>query len=234
MTAESLADSEKSVEAGISPQVYEAELQKLFAANSAATGSIPNSAAGSPVYGFPTSAVPQGLAGSLADLDASKIAGLSPEVYGLPGEAELQKLFAAVFRAFSGSIPASAGSGSSFYFLDELKDNGFNAQAPSLGSAHPPFDVQLVRRDFPILKERVNGYPIAWLDNAATTQKPQVVIDRVSYFYEHENSNIHRAAHELAARATDAYEKARDTVAHFLNAPSSARYYFCPWYHRGH
>jgi len=78
-----------------------------------------------------------------------------------------------------------------------------------------------VRRDFPILKEHVNGYPLAWLDNAATTQKPQVVIDRLSYFYEHENSNVHRAAHELAARATDAYEKARDTVAHFLNAPSA-------------
>ena len=221
LAAEALADSDKSAEADISPQVYEAELQKLFVANSAATGSIPNSAAGSPVYGFPTSAVPQGLAGSLADLDASKIAGLSPEVYGLPGEAELQKLFAAFSVPSPVSIPASAGSGSSFYFLDELKDNGFNAQAPSLGSAHPPFDVQIVRRDFPILKERVNGYPIAWLDNAATTQKPQVVIDRVSYFYEHENSNIHRAAHELAARATDAYEKARDTVARFLNAPSS-------------
>ena len=141
-------------------------------------------------------------------------------VYGLPGEAELQKLFAP-FSAPSGNTPVSAGLGSSFYFLDELKTGGFNAQAPSLGSAHPPFDVHVLRRDFPILKERVNGYPLAWFDNAATTQKPQVVINRVSYFYEHENSNIHRAAHELAARATDAYEKARDTVAHFLNAPSS-------------
>ena len=84
----------------------------------------------------------------------------------------------------------------------------------------------IVRRDFPILKERVNGYPLAWLDNAATTQKPQVVIDRVSYFYEHENSNIHRAAHELAARATDAYEKARDTVAKFLNASSAEEIVF--------
>ena len=64
------------------------------------------------------------------------------------------------------------------------------------------------------------------MDNAATTQKPQVVIDRVSYFYEHENSNIHRAAHELAARATDAYEKSRDTVAHFLNASSSEEIIF--------
>ena len=77
------------------------------------------------------------------------------------------------------------------------------------------------RNALPILKERVNGYPLAWLDIAATTQKPQVLIDRVSYFYEHENSNIHRAAHELAARSTDPYEKAPDTVAKFLNAPSS-------------
>jgi cysteine desulfurase/selenocysteine lyase len=80
--------------------------------------------------------------------------------------------------------------------------------------------------DFPILQERVNGYPLAWLDNAATTQKPQAVIERISAFYQHENSNIHRAAHELAARATDAYEGARDIVARFINAPSSSEVVF--------
>jgi cysteine desulfurase / selenocysteine lyase len=90
-----------------------------------------------------------------------------------------------------------------------------------MGFAHPPFDVELIRRDFPILQERVNGQQLVWFDNAATTQKPKVVIDRIAYFYEHENSNIHRAAHELAARATDAYEKARSTVARFINASSS-------------
>ena len=147
------------------------------------------------------------------------IAGLSPEAYGLPSEAELQKLLSP-----AATIPASSGSGSSFYFIDELKSGGFNS--PALSSAHPPFDVQAVRRDFPILKERVNGHPLVWFDNAATTQKPQVVIDRISSFYEHENSNIHRAAHELAARATDAYEKARDTVAHFMNASSSSEIVF--------
>ena len=55
----------------------------------------------------------------------------------------------------------------------------------------------------------VNGRPLIWFDNAATTQKPQAVIDRISYFYQHENSNIHRAAHELAARATDAWCRGR-------------------------
>jgi cysteine desulfurase / selenocysteine lyase len=93
-------------------------------------------------------------------------------------------------------------------------------------SAHPPFDVHAIRRDFPILQERVNGRQIVWFDNAATTQKPQAVIDRLAYFYAHENSNIHRAAHELAARATDAYEGARETVRRFIGAGSSEEIVF--------
>jgi cysteine desulfurase/selenocysteine lyase len=92
----------------------------------------------------------------------------------------------------------------------------------SLRSRGPdPFDANVLKRQFPILSERVRGKRLVWLDNAATTQKPQAVIDRVSYFYEHENSNIHRAAHTLAARATDAYESARESVRRFLKAPST-------------
>ena len=81
-------------------------------------------------------------------------------------------------------------------------------------------DVDAVRRDFPILRERVHGKPLAWLDNAATTQKPQAVTDAIARFYAHDNSNIHRGAHTLAARATDAYEHSRQTVATFLGANS--------------
>jgi cysteine desulfurase/selenocysteine lyase len=76
------------------------------------------------------------------------------------------------------------------------------------------------RSDFPILSERIHGRPLIWLDNAATTQKPRSVIERLTEYYSHENSNIHRAAHTLAARATDAYENARSTVARFINASS--------------
>jgi cysteine desulfurase/selenocysteine lyase len=94
--------------------------------------------------------------------------------------------------------------------------------AKDLNLSSYSFDAEALKRDFPILRERVNGRPLVWLDNAATTQKPQSVIDRLKYFYEHENSNVHRAAHELAARATDAYESAREKVRRFLNA-SSAR-----------
>jgi cysteine desulfurase/selenocysteine lyase len=78
-----------------------------------------------------------------------------------------------------------------------------------------------IRADFPILGEVVDGKPLVWLDNAATTQRPWAVINRLSYFYQHENSNVHRAAHTLAARADDAYEGARQEVADFLGAPSA-------------
>ena len=75
-----------------------------------------------------------------------------------------------------------------------------------------------IRNDFPILKEKINGNPLVWLDNGATTQRPQAVIDRLTYYYTHENSNVHRGAHELAARSTDAYENARQIVADFIGA----------------
>lgn len=97
---------------------------------------------------------------------------------------------------------------------------------PDLGVAKRPLDPRLIRRDFPILEERVHGRPLIWLDNAATTQKPNAVIDRISYFYRHENSNIHRAAHTLAARATDAYESAREKTRRFLNASSTREIIF--------
>ncbi len=95
-----------------------------------------------------------------------------------------------------------------------------------LGVAKRPLDPRLIRQDFPILQERVHGRQLIWLDNAATTQKPNAVIDRLSYFYQHENSNIHRAAHTLAARATDAYESAREKTRRFLNASSTREIIF--------
>jgi cysteine desulfurase / selenocysteine lyase len=94
----------------------------------------------------------------------------------------------------------------------------------SLGT--PIFDPHVIKREFPILNESIRGKRLVWLDNAATTQKPQTVIDRLSYFYEHENSNVHRAAHTLAARATDAYESARESVRRFIKAPSKREIVF--------
>jgi len=101
-----------------------------------------------------------------------------------------------------------------------------HALVPDLQLAPRPFDPHTARRDFPILEERVHGKPLIWLDNAATTQKPKAVIDRLSKFYRHENSNIHRAAHTLAARSTDAYEAARGKVQRFLGAGSAEEIVF--------
>jgi cysteine desulfurase/selenocysteine lyase len=75
-----------------------------------------------------------------------------------------------------------------------------------------------IRDDFPALHQQVNGRPLVYLDNAATTQRPRVVIDALSRFYEHDNANVHRGLHALSMRATDAYEGARARVAKFINA----------------
>ena len=103
---------------------------------------------------------------------------------------------------------------------------GCSRGSPSPSEGARPFDVPAIRRDFPILHQQVHGKPLAWLDNAATTQKPQSVIDALSSFYAHDNSNIHRGAHTLAARATDAFEQARQKVQTFLGASSAKEIIF--------
>ena len=85
-------------------------------------------------------------------------------------------------------------------------------------SEESAFDVQAIRRDFPILAQTINGQPLAYLDNAATAQKPRSVIDAITHYYEHDNANIHRGVHALSVRATDAYEKARSTSQRFVGA----------------
>ena len=85
----------------------------------------------------------------------------------------------------------------------------------------PAWNVEAVRRDFPVLSQQVYGVPLAYLDNAATAQKPQAVIDALTHYYTHDGANVHRAVHTLAARATAAYEAAREQVREFLHARSS-------------
>lgn len=143
----------------------------------------------------------------------------------LPGAQELGVVLSSL-----GQSGFPAGGAQPYYFLGGEPPFRSGIQVPSshghdaflAGQTLPgqAYDVQALRQDFPILGERVNGRPLIWLDNAATTQKPQAVIDRIAHFYAHENSNIHRAAHELAARATDAYETARESARRFINARS--------------
>jgi cysteine desulfurase/selenocysteine lyase len=89
-----------------------------------------------------------------------------------------------------------------------------------------PLDVERIRQDFPILDQQINGWPLAYLDNAATAQKPNCVIEAMDHYYRHDNANIHRAVHALGERATAAYEAARRTMADFVNAPSEKEIIF--------
>jgi cysteine desulfurase/selenocysteine lyase len=98
-------------------------------------------------------------------------------------------------------------------------------QRPSEAAARP-FDAESLRRDFPVLAQSVHGYPLVYLDNAATTQKPVQVIEAVRHYYEHENSNVHRGVHHLSQIATERYESARETVRGFLNAASEREIIF--------
>lgn len=93
-----------------------------------------------------------------------------------------------------------------------------NGQIRSHVPSHFLFDVEKIRKDFPILKRKIYGRPLVYLDNAATTQKPQVVIDALKRYYSDENANVHRGVHFLSEQATNAYEQARNKIKQFINA----------------
>ena len=90
------------------------------------------------------------------------------------------------------------------------------------------FPVNQIREDFPILHQKVHGYPLVYFDNAATTQKPKCVIDTITKVYTQLNSNIHRGVHYLSTQSTIEFEEARKTVAQFINASSENEIIFIP------
>lgn len=185
--------------------------------------SRPSSSETSPFYFLNDFSAPSS---SSSEFDAANFA--AAQSFQLPHGDALKSLLQQDAQT---SAQAKNNASSGFYFLDLPQHNaGYGNYQPSqpqfVANAAQPLDIQAIRRDFPILQERVNGRPLVWFDNAATTQKPQSVINRIAYFYQHENSNIHRAAHELAARATDAYEHARNVVARFIGATSSKEIIF--------
>jgi cysteine desulfurase/selenocysteine lyase len=88
------------------------------------------------------------------------------------------------------------------------------------------FDVAAIRRDFPILDQKINGRPLVYLDNGASSQRPRQVIDAISHYYEHDHANVHRGVHQLSQRATDLYEGTREKVRRFINAKSTKEIIF--------
>ena len=200
---------------------------------------VPNLAPASPAF-FDTAAIPPVHPASPRPvLPDFGFAGPPAPAAAFPGGPDLHRQIAAdhpranAFAQALGSQPEPADASrvpeapvSDYYFLNAgpgpARYPGPAPQAIAQGSSPvaAPFDVAHVRRDFPALHQSVNGHPLVWLDNAATTHKPQAVIDATSEFYGRHNSNIHRAAHTLAARSTDLFEGGREAVRRFLNAPS--------------
>ena len=166
----------------------------------------------------PSSVAGSGISPSAKYLENDNLQSISTDTSLLP---DIQQILNSILQFDSGpQIPSGSNEllRGSYYFLNEPE---IKREVKSGAVTKPAFDANFIKKDFPILQEKVNGRQLVWLDNAATTQKPRQVIDRISYFYEHENSNVHRAAHELAARATDAFESAREKVKVFLNAASA-------------
>ena len=139
---------------------------------------------------------------------------------GLPFTDDLSKLFFPDSPQVAKQNDLSSAAESQFADTT-YSDYSFLRDQEFSYSGRDTFDVQAIRRDFPILHQKVNGKDLIWFDNAATTQKPLHVINTLSRFYQNDNSNIHRAAHTLAARSTDAYEGAREKVQKFINASST-------------
>jgi cysteine desulfurase/selenocysteine lyase len=150
-----------------------------------------------------------------------------PDAYGLPSETELAALASAAFPEFGVPAVIPAETASEGAISPIVVSDGVKIVPPASGFLPPAAytlggrSLDSIRADFPILSEKVNGRDLVWLDNAATTQRPRQVIDRLTYYYEHENSNVHRGAHELAERSTDAYEAARKKIAAFIGAPQA-------------
>jgi cysteine desulfurase/selenocysteine lyase len=166
----------------------------------------------------PSSSQNVGVPGQLPALEVSPRATAQAYPGGQSAELSGLKAFVEGVRTCGHTPPSRPGVPAdpfSRQFHSTLKD-------PSRLTASPPFSADGIRSQFPILRQKVNGHPLAWFDNAATTQKPQSVIDSIRRFYETDNSNIHRGAHTLAARATDAYEKARDKVRDYIGARFSS------------
>jgi len=125
-------------------------------------------------------------------------------------------------RVPSGRVGSGAATARPAAYASSLADLPYSpTRLPAF-----PLDVERIRADFPILRQKIRGKPLVYLDNAATSQKPQAVINAVTRFYAEENANIHRGVHYLSQQATAAYDEVREKVARFINARTSKEVIF--------
>ena len=164
-------------------------------------------------------AVFQALRGGQSAVGSEQLAVGSRQLAGLPelpGKAPVP--------VWPNGSPEALGSGSLPFSLPDVPKEPYYFLREPKAPIHQPegFDVLTIRKDFPVLHQKIHGKQLVWFDNAATTQKPLSVINAVAQFYANDNSNIHRGAHSLAARATDAYEGAREKIRQFIGAGSAS------------
>ncbi len=164
-------------------------------------------------------AVFQSLRGGQSAVGSEQLAVGSRQLAGLP---ELPGKAPA--PVWPNGSPEALGSGSLPFSLPDAPKEPYYFLREPKAPIHQPegFDVLTIRKDFPVLHQKIHGKQLVWFDNAATTQKPLSVINAVAQFYANDNSNIHRGAHTLAARATDAYEGAREKIRQFIGAGSAS------------
>jgi cysteine desulfurase/selenocysteine lyase len=223
----------------LDPSAMTQMANELFKGTTAVPGRKEMDAAASMVSPVLEPSAMESIATRAVEDPASAWSSVLPSIPSMPLIPGMPSMGASSYASMSpAAIPGSSELGrASYYFLEQASAmiGGSSARAPagfvpelipSLALPRDIYDVDSVRRDFPILEEQVHGRRLVWLDNGATTQKPQAMIDRLSHYYAHENSNVHRAAHELAGRATDAYEAARETVRRFVNASSTREIVF--------
>ncbi len=178
------------------------------------------------LYGYPSEEELTRLANDLFFGTADETGSYSGSMPGVGGYAAPAQASAyspsvvSVQEAAAGESIADPETDGSSGGRETSRGTGIGGQKYNDGIIVGTKTLEQIRQDFPILRETVNGHPLIWMDNGATTQRPQAVIDRLSYYYEHENSNVHRGAHTLAARSTDAYEGARQIVADYIGADS--------------
>jgi cysteine desulfurase/selenocysteine lyase len=177
-----------------------------------------------PTLGVPSTAIPAmpALPTGMPSPGGVPAMPTSMPAAGLPGATEsfyfLQQASPPTVPLQAPPTPADPTGYGAFYFLQPPTSAPAVPTTPASPLAPRQFDVEAIRQDFPILHQTVHGKPLIWFDNAATTQKPRQVIQALARFYERDNSNVHRAAHALAARATNAFEEAREKVRRFLGA----------------
>jgi cysteine desulfurase/selenocysteine lyase len=205
--------NQPSLESPLPPAPFFQEASPASPRDSGLSGGFPSTSNSQPVHPVTEPASPHAAEAPLSQVSSGEHRQSSPEAHPFGEPSNHGQFESATNQSSLKSHAPQQESEPDFYFIHRP-----GTGAPARETALTAFDVHALRRDFPALHQRVNGHQLVYLDNAATTHKPQSVLDATSVFYGRDNANIHRAAHALSERATAAFEAGREKVRRFLGA----------------